>query len=106
MVIGRPKPAGNMSIDEMEKLGLVGVYDPSDDIDLGRTLQCTGSIVVDLGPNPFENMDLGKIVKSMEIEPESTLDDRIKEVEQQKRKNYRARWTGTKYTYEPIDNAS
>jgi hypothetical protein len=96
-VIGRPRPEGGKSVSELERDGLVGVYDPSDSMDLNKTLRCSGSIVLNLGPNPFDNM---------EVEPESTLDDRIKETQRDLKNpaKYRARWTGTKYVYESIDS--
>jgi len=99
MMVGRPRASGPMSVDDMEKLGLVGVYeDPSSgNGSLGYLINPYKSHgLIDIGgpppvgPNPFKD------------ELESTLDDRIKEVQRAKPAKYRARWTGTKYVYDPI----
>jgi len=97
MIIGRPyaAPAYGFTTDDLEKQGLVGVYDQE------QVLQCSGSIEAE-----FELIALDKIVKSMEP-PESDLDDRIKETQRASpAKNpakYRARWVGTRYVYDRID---
>lgn len=113
--IGRPRPnitRPGQSVDDLEKAGLVGVYEqdivkidlnygPGTLIDASRQppVPVTGS--VDIGPS------VKAIAKAYEnyCKPESTLDNRIKECkkEQNNPKKYRARWTGTGYVYERTD---
>jgi hypothetical protein len=107
--IGRPhaNPAFGSSVDDLEKQGLVGVYEPDQTSGNGflghwvHVVNPDGSPgVVDIGPgqNPCTEVALSDPTAG----PSSNIDDRIKEVQQAKPKNFRARWNGTKYVYEPI----
>lgn len=129
-LIGRPQPhpGSRNSIDDMERNGYAGVYEPDPDprfivtmygpngpvnvnigpgqqIDASRNPPAPVTVDIDFELAKLNDEELGKIIKSVEAEPESDLDNRIKECQRAKPAKYRARWTGTKYVYEPLDNS-
>lgn len=99
-ILGRPDPVTEKqpcTVEDMERDGWIGVYDPNvGDIFLnGKRIGGWQAI----STNPCAEVDLPK------NEPVSDIDNRIKELqnEQKNPKKYRARWTGTRYVYERIE---
>lgn len=93
MVMGRPRPRQGMqdTVESLEKDGWIGVYDPNK----------LDTMPVAVG------IDLGRLMTiTSEREPKSNIDNGIKKIQQDLKNpaKYRARWTGTRYVYEPIEN--
>lgn len=112
LVMGRAKAEGLDTADTLESQGYFGFYDPNQ-IET-QPMTVNGSIEVHIiSGADILGIDTKTVAKSMREQllngikqPTSDIDNRIKEVQKAKPKNYRARWMGTKYTYEPIDNGS
>ena len=117
LVMGRPQPEGTCTREMLEAVGWFGFYDPYAIESRPMTVGGSVSIMIDgnqikeqlngagfLGPIKGIGLSLREALLNGTKEPTSDLDDRIKELKKDKNnpKKYRARWTGTKYVYDPI----
>jgi hypothetical protein len=103
--LGRPSTItekSNLTVEDMENDGWIGVYDPQQ-VEV-QPMTVNGSVTVSINGNAIKSIR-EQLLNGIK-QPTSDIDARIKEVQKAKPSKYRARWTGTKYIYEPLDNGS
>jgi hypothetical protein len=94
--IGPPKPIDGHTQEQLEEIGIVGVYDPVD------------SMVMNIDWSNKSDDEQHRLVIDMESREQmlkEEYDQYFSQTPAKKEPEYRRRWSGGKYIYEEIDSA-